>query len=171
MAGVLRDVDVLDGDPAAPATSADRDAARARVAALADRASALFSAEVVAACLTAVTSAGAFELLDGLRRLAAGRPEFAADVAKAGVSALRTGPVTWAGPCVAELSAHLDVTELNDDVCRSLVLLAGAPEHDRHGLSRPGRANDPTGLLAAADAAPDLGRVSQACGVGSPMVV
>ena len=156
MAGVLRDVDVLDGDPASPAAAADRDAARARVAALADRASGLFSAEVVAACLAAVASAGAFELLDGLRRLARGRPEFAADVARAAVDVLRSGPVTWAGPCVAELSAHVDAADLNDDVCRSLVLLAGAPEHDRHGRSRPGRANDPTGLRAAADAAPDL---------------
>lgn len=155
MAGVLRDVDVLDGDPASPATPTERDAARARAAALADRAPALFSPEVVAACLAAVSSAGAFELLDALRRLAVGREEFAADVAAASIKALKAGPVAWAGRCVAELSAHVDPAAMEDCVCRSLVLLAGAPERDRIGRSRPGRANDPTGLLAVAKAVPD----------------
>lgn len=44
---------------------------------------------------------------------------------------------------------------LDEKVCRSLVLLAGAPEPDRFGRSRPSRANDPTGLLVAAKAVPD----------------
>lgn len=155
MAGVLRDVDVLDGDPASPAAPAERDAARARAAALADRAPALFSPEVVAACLAAVSSAGAIELLDALRRLAVARKEFAADVAGASIEALRAGPVAWAGRCVAELSAHVDPAAMDDNVCRSLILLAGAPERDRFGRSRPSRATDPTGLLAAAQAVPD----------------
>jgi len=155
MAGVLGDVDVLDGDPASPAPPAERDAARARVGALADRAPELFSPEVVAACLTAVSSAGAFELLDPLRRLAVTRKEFAAEVATVSIEALRVGPVPWAGRCVAELSAHFTETAIDDNVCRSLILLAGVPERDRFGRPEPTRANDPTGLLAAAQEIPD----------------
>ena len=41
-------------------------------------------------------------------------------------------------------------------MCRSLIRLAGAPAFDNFGRARPSRANDPTGLLAVAAAAPEV---------------
>jgi len=154
MAGVLRDIDVLDEDPAAPASREDQDAARARASALADRAPELFADSVVAVAVALVEDGHSPELLDPLRRLAAGRPEYAADIARAAIEALRTGPSPWAGPCLADLVGSVPAGALDDAVCRSLVWLAGAPALDAFGRSRPGRANDPTGLQAAAAVAP-----------------
>lgn len=87
MAGILRDIDVLDSDPTAKATREERQAARGRIATLADRAPHLFSPEVVAAAVDLIVSHNrGDELLDGLRRLALQRPEFAAAVGGAAIS-------------------------------------------------------------------------------------
>ncbi len=157
MAGVLRDIDMLDSDPIAPMSQEEREAARARVSTLADRAPGLFTADVVAAAVALVETAGrGDELLDALRRLARRRPEFAADTARAAVVALRAGRSTWAGPCVAELIGEVGVKAVDEEVCLSLVQLAGAPALNDFGRSRPNRANDPTGLQAVAGVAPEV---------------
>ena len=58
MAGVLRDIDYLDPDPAVPASPEEREAARVRVSTLAERAPELFTADVVAAALQLVETVG-----------------------------------------------------------------------------------------------------------------
>jgi len=157
MAGALADIGVLDGDPGMPAAADDREAARARLAALADRAQGLFTREVTMAAVELVeTVGGVDELLDPLRRLAGLRKEFAVDVAQAAIAALRRGPTVWAGRCLADLAAHLPASLVDEPVCTALVRLAGAPVLDQFGRSRPNQANDPTGLQAVADIAPDV---------------
>ncbi|MQA28011.1 MAG: hypothetical protein GEU94_21740 [Micromonosporaceae bacterium] len=157
MAGALADIGVLDADPGLPANADDREAARARLAALADRAPQVFTPEVVTAAAQLVeTVGGADELLDPLRRLALSRQEFAADVARAAVAALRRGPAVWAGRCIADLAGHVPVSLVDKPVCAALVRLAGEPVLDRFGRSRPNQANDPTGLQAVADLAPEV---------------
>lgn len=154
MAGVLRDIDVLDADPASPAAMEDRDAALARMTALADRAPDLFADSVVAVAVALVEDGHCPELLDPLRRLAGRRPDVAGGAARAAIAALKAGPSPWAGPCLAELAAIVPSEGIDEAVCRSLVWLVGAPALDAFGRSRPDRANDPTGLRAAAAIAP-----------------
>lgn len=157
MDGVLRDTDMLDCDPRIPTAKAEREAAHARLAAMADRAPGLFSPGVAAAIVELVTTVGAaFELLDVLRRLARHRPEFASDAVGCAISALRAGHATWAGPCIAELIAQVDATMIDEGICRPLVLLAGAPALDHFGRSQLDRTNDPTGLQAVATVVPHV---------------
>lgn len=157
MAGAIRDIAVLDSNPATPASPKEREAARARLAALADRVPKLFSPEVVTAAIELADKIGcAHELLDPLRRLARQREEFATDVVRAALVSLQRGHAIWAGPCVAELVGHVPVDAINDNVCASLIRLAGAPTLDRFGRSRPNHTNDPTGLQAIATIAPQV---------------
>lgn len=157
MAGALADIGVFDRDPGVPVAPDDHEAARARLAALADRAPELFTPEVVTAAVELVqTVGGVDELLDPLRRLARLRKEFATDVTRAAVAALRRGPAVWAGRCIADLAAQVPASLIDEPVCTALVHLAGAPVLDRFGRSRPNKANDPTGLQAVADIVPEV---------------
>lgn len=157
MVGALADIGCLDRDPGLTDGAADREAAQARLAALADRAPQLFSPEVVRAAVELIEMTdGVDELLDVLRRLARSREEFREDVARAAVAALRRGPAVWAGRCFADLAAQVPAGLVDEPVCSALVRLAGAPMLDQFGRSRPNQANDPTGLLAAADIAPEV---------------
>ena len=96
------------------------------------------------------------ELLEPLRRLAGRRREFAEPVLRAALAALSRGPVTAAGRCVADFPELLSPAALDEQVCRSLVLLAGAPRRDSIGRSRPSQTADPTGLRAATEIAPGV---------------
>ena len=102
--------------------------ALSRLTALADRAPATFTSEVVAAAVQLVVSAGVTSLLGPLRHLARRRAEFRAGVLSAALSALRTGPVVDAGRCIADLTDLLDGVSLDRATIRSLVVLAGEPE-------------------------------------------
>jgi hypothetical protein len=161
MAGVIADMDILDGDPANPPSADDRDGARARLSILADRKSELFTAEVVSAAVNLVDSVdGTFDLLDPLRRLSLARSEFAPDVARAAITALRQGNARWASRCIADLPEHTPRELVDESVCTALIQLAGAPAIDHYGLARPNATNDPTGLRAIADIAPDVLRLT-----------
>ena len=93
-------------------------------------------------------------LLDALRVVASARPEFGGQVADAALAVLRGSSSVPAGRCVADLVAHVTPTKADDAVCRSMVVLAGAPQGDG-GFVRSRRVNDPVGLLAIADLVPN----------------
>ncbi|MEU1955676.1 hypothetical protein [Nocardia rhamnosiphila] len=151
MTGVLRDLDVID----ASSPAQEKAQARARLNALADRAPELFIQRAVDLVTEVVLqSANNDELLDTLRRLALHRAEFGADVASSALVLLRAGRADWASPCLAQLVAHVDAGQIDARVCRSLILAAGALRSNRFGRLRRDRANDPSGLEAAARIAP-----------------
>jgi len=158
MAGVLSDVDVLDDDPADPAANQDRIQARERIGRLADRSAELFTDDVVDVMVELVTATSvAHDLLDPLRRLVRSRPQWAARVVDAAVGVLQRAASPFAGPCIAELIDIVEPDQITDGLCRSLVVLAGAPVRDARGLRWLDRANDPSGLRAVTER--DSGRV------------
>jgi hypothetical protein len=116
----------------------------------------VFTQEVVTLALDLVTGGVALEVLDPLRRLAGNRREFAEAVLYAALAALRRGPNIGAGRCVADFGDLLPAGVIDEQVCRSLVLLAGEPRRDRFGNWRPTQAADPTGLRAIAGRVPEL---------------
>lgn len=155
MADAVTNVGLLDAEPGSEPDRAEQTAARERLAALADRAPEVFTDEVVALAVELVADVGVVpELLEPLRRLAGRRREFAEPVLRAALAALSRGPVTAAGRCVADFPELLSAAALDEQVCRSLVLLAGAPRRDSIGRSRPSQTADPTGLRAATGIAP-----------------
>jgi len=157
MADAVANIGLLDPEPGIEVDPAEQDAARDRLAVLADRAPQVFSSEVVAFAIELVVDVGvAEELIEPLRRLARTRREFAAPVCRAALAVLRRGPATAAGRCVADSSDLLSPRDLDEQVCRSLVLLAEAPRRNRIGRLRPSRAADSTGLRVAGDLAPDV---------------
>ena len=150
MADAVANIGLLDVEPGSVLDPAEQVAAGERLAALADRAPQVFTDEVVALAVELVADVGiAPELLEPLRRLAGRRREFAEPVLRAALAALSRGPVTAAGRCVADFPDLLSPAVLDEQVCRSLVLLAGAPRRDSIGRSRPSQTADPTGVRAA----------------------
>jgi hypothetical protein len=157
MADAVANIALLDVEPGTDPDPDAQDAARERLAALADRAPQVFTPEAVGLAIDLVARAGvAQQVLEPLRRLARTRREFAEDVVRAALVVLRRGPVTAAGRCVADFHELVSAEDLDEQVCRSLVLLAGAPQRDDWGHSRPNEAADPTGLRAAAGLAPQV---------------
>lgn len=157
MTGALADIGVLDTEPDADIDVTQREAAQRRLAALAERAPSLFTDDVVALAVSLVNDTEVTDLLDPLRHLARARAEFGRGVAAAAVAALRRAPVIATGRCVADLAVHVNTVDVDEKVVRSLVVLAGAPAKDRFGRwTRRSNANDPTGLRAVADLAPEL---------------
>ncbi|SNR86171.1 hypothetical protein [Blastococcus mobilis] len=157
MADAVANIGLLDAEPGSVLDRAEQSAAQERLAALADRAPQVFTDEVVALAVELVADVGvAPELLEPLRRLAGRRRQFAEPVLRAALAALSRGPVTSAGRCVADFPELLSPAALDEQVCRSLVLLAGAPRRDSIGRSRPSQTADPTGLRAATGIAPGV---------------
>jgi hypothetical protein len=157
MADAVANIGLLDAEPGSVIDRSEQAAAGERLAALADRAPQVFTDEVVAFAADLVARVGvAPELLEPLRRLAFRRREFAQAVLRAALAALSRGPVTAAGRCVADFPDLLSAADLDERVCRSLILLAGAPRRDSIGRSRPSRTADPTGLQAATSVAPEV---------------
>ncbi len=157
MAGALADIAVTDQEPGAPV---DHDAIRdalGRLTALADRAPDTFTSTVVGVAVQLVEDIGVTCLLGPLRHLARRRADLRPVVLPAALSALRTGPVVEGGRCIADLSGLLDSANLDQAMIRSLIILAGEPE-DGLPFRRPtgSAAQDPSGLRAAADAAPQM---------------
>jgi hypothetical protein len=155
MADAVANLGLLDAEPGSVADRGEQAAAQERLAALADRAPQVFTDEVVALGVELVAGV-APELLEPLRRLARKRHEFAQPVLRAALVALSRGPVTAAGRCVAEFPDLLSPADLDEQVCCSLILLAGAPRRDSIGRSRPSQTADPTGLRAATGIAPEV---------------
>jgi hypothetical protein len=156
MADAIDNMAILDQEPGIATELADRNAARERLVALAERAPWVFTQEVVTLALDLVTGGVALEMLDPLRRLAGNRREFAEGVLHAALATLRRGPNIGAGRCVADFADLLRTGAIDEQVCRSLVLLAGELRRDRFGNWRPNQAADPTGLRAIAGIVPEL---------------
>ena len=159
MAGAFEDLDKLD---ISLLVEVDRDAVRAslgRLNALADKAPETFSEEFVTHAVKLVLEGHAdAQVLEPLRRLAIARPEFAPATVQASLTELRRGPSVPAGRCVADLANHISAADVDDDVCRAAVMLAG--EGSRDGLGAPRRAHDPSAQRALADLVPEqLARV------------
>jgi hypothetical protein len=155
MAGALADIAVTDQEPGA---SVDHDAIRdalGRLTALADRAPDTFTSTVVGLAVQLVEHVDVTCLLGPLRHLARRRADLRPVVLSAAFSALRTGPVVEGGRCLADLGGLLNSASLDQEMARSLIILAGEPE-DGLPFRRPAgsAAQDPSGLRAAADAAP-----------------
>lgn len=133
MDDAVANIGLLDAEPGSDFDGAEQAAARERLAALADRAPQAFTDEVVALAVELVADGVAPELLEPLRRLAGRRRKFAPPVLRAAVAALARGPLTAAGRCVAVFPELLTTATLDDQACRSLILLAGAPRRDSVG--------------------------------------
>lgn len=154
MVGALTDLGVLDPEPGGDAV--DQQGALRRLVTLADRAPQVFTPEFVAVALELVTIGVAEDSLEVCRHLVQTRSEFVEQVVKVALQALRRGPLVPAGRALADLTAYVTVSDLDEQIVRSLILLAGAPALDRMGRARTSQTNDRTGLRAAADVAPDL---------------
>lgn len=161
IAVALADLSYLDPDPAEPADPAQVDAALARLNALADKAPEQFTTDFVTHAANLVVSSDvAATILEVLRRVSFSRPEFAPHAIRAALAELRRRASLAAARCIADLAAHVDPAELDDDVCRSAVQLAGSVSDLRYGPRRSKQAHDPTALRTIADAAPErLARV------------
>jgi hypothetical protein len=156
VAGALVDLSNLDPDPAEPADPAQTSAALARLNALADRAPEQFTTDFVTHAIDLVASSdGAAAVLDVLRRVSLSRPDFGPDTVRAALAELRRRASVPAGRCIADLAAHIDPDQIDDDVCRSVIELAGAVSDVQFGPRHTKRANDPTALRAIADCAPE----------------
>ncbi len=156
MADALANIGLLDAEPGGSVDPDEGAGAQARLSALADRDPQVFTEEVVLLAVELVAVVGvADELVDPLRRLARRRREIAPHVLRAALAALRRGPATAAGRCVADFPELVSPSDLDERVCHSLILLAGAPRRDGAGRSRPSQTADPTGLRAAAQVAPE----------------
>ncbi|BAJ32532.1 hypothetical protein KSE_67740 [Kitasatospora setae KM-6054] len=153
MAGALDDIGVLDADPAAQPDGGAA-GARRRLAALAQRSAALFTAPVIDLAVDLAGQHNVIGLLTPLRHLARNRPEHAPAVLEAAMAVLRRAPVPDAGRCLADLLPTADQVGLDDNVVEALVYLAEPPQ-DSFAVPRPGGAGDASGLRAAADIAPE----------------
>lgn len=157
MADAVANIELLDVEPGDAVDLAEQEAAGNRLAALADRAPQVFTDEVVALAVDLIANVDvAPALLEPLRRLARKRREFAEPVLRAALAVLSRGPETAAGRCVADFPDLLSPAALNEQVCHSLILLAGAPRRDSMGRSRSSQTADPTGLRAATEVAPGV---------------
>ncbi|GAB1811837.1 hypothetical protein [Mycobacterium sp. MUNTM1] len=153
MATALADIGQLDVDPAGDGEEDDR-AALARLRALAERAAATFTPDVIAHGVELVERGLASPtLLDPLRIVALSRPEFGSQVVRAAVTVMRRTASGPAGRCLADLAEHAEIADLDERVCRSAVALAGSPMRDPFSRRRQG--SDPVSLLAVAAIVPD----------------
>ena len=156
MADALTNIELFDQAPGSEADPETRERALTRLTALADRASHVFTPEVANLAIDlAIDVDGSPELLEPLRRLAHTRLEFVVTTLQAALVVLRRSPVVAAGRCVSDFASHVSPHDLDEEACRSLILLAGAPHHDEWGHSQPNQAADPTGLRVAAEVVPD----------------
>ena len=153
MSSALDDIRLLDGEPGRSIGEEDRDGAKRRLVALAERAPRTFTEPVIDHALMLVNDVNVVDLLRPLRVLARTRESLSRRVLLASLSVLRRGANEDAGACVVEFVAQLRERDLDSDSLVSLVLLAAAPR-DRFPWAGPGRTNDPAGLRAAADVAP-----------------
>jgi hypothetical protein len=133
MADAVANIGLLDVEPDGVVNRDEQRAARDRLVALAERAPQVFTDEVVVLAADLVIDAEvAQELLEPLRHLAGRRREFAEPVVRAALVALSRGPATAAGRCIADFSGLLSASDLGEQVCHSLILLAGAPRSVSH---------------------------------------
>jgi hypothetical protein len=153
MANALTDMGSLDVDPA-NASGQDGRAALARLTALAERAPELFAPVVIAHGVELVERHNVVPaLLDPLRIVGLSRPEFAPLIVAAALTIMRTAASGPAGRCLADLIGHAVAADLDDAVCRSAIVLAGAPMRDPMSPRRG--PSDPVSLLALAEQVPD----------------
>ncbi|MBT2568695.1 hypothetical protein J7I84_19820 [Arthrobacter sp. ISL-85] len=154
MAAAVADIGLLDPDPAAESDLNVRKGALARLNALADGVPELFTRDVIAAACTLVVSTDiGGTLLEPLRRVAIRRPAFGAHVAAAAVAELRRRASVPAGRCLADLSNHLVLEEIDDAVCRAAIELAGGVSRIPHQTDSVSK--DPVALLTLADLVPE----------------
>lgn len=105
-----------------------------------------------------VTTVGVTELLEPLRHLTARRPELAPRLVRTAVGVLDQHPDLEAGRCLTDHPSLLEPDDINENLARSLVALAGAKTPDDHHFSGPApvvAANDPAPLRAAVAVAPE----------------
>ena len=127
MVNALTDIAILDVDPGGDRRQ-DDGAALGRLKALAERAPDVFTADVVAHAAALVEGRWASPaLLDPLRIVALSRSEFGPEIVCAALVALRTEASGPGGRCLADLAKHAVASDIDDDVCRSTIALAGAP--------------------------------------------
>ena len=156
MSGVLHDIGMLDGEPGTDSEPEVTSGALGRLVALAQRAPETFTADVVDHAVQLVEHVNITALLAPLRYLARSRDSIAPAVLAAGLVTLRQAPEIEAGRCVTDLRGHLESSDLDADVVRALVFLAGAPDDDLpfRRFRRITDARDPSGLRIAASTTP-----------------
>jgi hypothetical protein len=154
MAGAFDDLGKLDTQPGGDVDRDEQKAALGRLNALADKAPETFTATFVGQAARLVVDGHAdAQVLEPLRRLALSRHEFAPPTVEASLAALRRGPSVPAGRCIADLGAHLRAEDVDDEICRSAVMLAGAVP--RHAFGAAKQAHDPSALRSLADLVPE----------------
>jgi len=154
MAAAYDDLGEFDVHPGLDIDRGEQRAALGRMNALADKAPETFTETFVAHAAALVLEGHAHpEVLEPLRRVALVRHEFASIVLEAALAELRRGPAVPAGRCIADLYAHLRAEDVDDDICRFAVLLAGHVSRHTFGAAR--RAQDPSALRVLADLVPE----------------
>ena len=156
MSGVLHDIGMLDGEPGTDSEPEVTSGALGRLVALAQRAPETFTADVVDHAVQLVEHVNITALLAPLRHLARSRDSIARAVLAAGLVTLRQAPEIEAGRCVTDLRGHMESSDLDADVVRALVFLAGAPDDDLpfRRFRRIMDSRDPSGLRIAASTTP-----------------
>jgi hypothetical protein len=154
MAAAFDDLGKLDTQPGADLDPDEQKVALGRLNALADKAPETFTETFVADAAALVLDGHTHaQVLEPLRRLALSRDEFAPATLEASMASLRRGPSMSAGRCLADLGAHLRANDVDEAICRSAVMLAGAVPRYTFGAAK--QAHDPSALRALADLVPE----------------
>ena len=130
-----RDLDDLDHEPGLNAP--DRDAARLRVEATASRAPELFTADAREVLFDMVVGLPTARTLEPLRLLTRHQPAIRRRVLEAALVRLAITHDQDAGRCLVEMRDLLMATDLTQPICRSLIMLAGAPVQGDFGHFEP----------------------------------
>lgn len=158
MQTAIDDLGCLDRDPAeAPDVDAERRAHRA-LTMLADRQPDHFTGEIIRMMFDLVNEPGIVSVLDVLRRLSIPRHELARTLLDVALGVLRQRPSVEAARCVNDHAALLHPADIDDDVARQLIVLAGSKTQGEHSFSGPAPVvdvNEPAALRIATDLAPE----------------
>lgn len=148
-----RDLDDLDFEPGTEAP--DQNESRLRMEATATRAPELFSEGIIDALFDLVVDNPSGRTLEPLRLLSRRLPKIRARVLDAALSRLEIAHDQDAGRCLVELREQLSVAASTSGVCRSAIMLAGAPVEGVVGHLESNGAAEGEPLRVVADIAPE----------------
>lgn len=152
---LIRDLQLLDADPAASTDETDRKDALRRLTRVAERAPQLFTEDVAAVIRAMIVDQQITELLGPLRVAARSRPSLADEIVDLSIGQLELAPARDAAFVLVELRALVDAGRLTANVIRSLVRVSYAPATDIVGHFEQSESTSPAVLDLAADLAPD----------------
>jgi hypothetical protein len=159
---ILKDLEILDSDPSSEPIPTVRQAAIARLIALASRAPQLFTRQIVDALMILVDDVDADpkqgqqslrDLMAPLRIVALEQQTIRADIVALALRVLQKTADPEAARLLVEFPDQVTSQDLSKRIVRNLVVVACAPQHDNIGRLGPNKSEDPASLLLAADIA------------------